>query len=81
MFDFLFMLLMVGGVALLGWGVFEALGRIAAHMRGNPDAAKAIVEHVFMPLFGGKKETEPKSPPGTAMVVRNASEEESSDSN
>jgi hypothetical protein len=79
MFDFLFMILMVGGVVLLGWGVYEALGRIAAHMRGNPDAARAIVEHVLMPLFGEtKKEPERKSPPGTAMVVRELSEEPSS---
>ncbi len=75
MLDFLFMLLIVGGLVLFGWGVCMALGQIATHMRGNPDAVKAIVEHVFMPLFGGKKEPDRKSPPGTALVLGNPSEE------
>jgi hypothetical protein len=81
MVDFLFMILIVGGLCVIGWGVIEAFGRIATHMRGNPDAAKAIVEHVFMPLFGGRKEPDRKTPHGTAMVIRNGSAEEPSERN
>jgi uncharacterized protein YneF (UPF0154 family) len=81
MLDFLVLILIVGGLLLFAWGVFEALGKIASHMRDNPDAAKAIVEHVFMPLFGGKKEPERNTPAGTAMVIRNASAEEPSERN
>jgi hypothetical protein len=73
MLDFLILILIVGGLVLIGYGLFEALGRIATHMRGNPEAANAIVQHVFMPLFGGKKEPERKSPSGTAMVVGKSS--------
>ncbi len=75
MLDLLFMLLIVGGLVMFGWGICIALGQIATHMRGNPDAVKAIVEHVFMPLFGVKKEPERKSPPGTALVLGESSEE------
>jgi hypothetical protein len=75
MLDLLFMLLIVGGLVVFGWGICLALGQIATHMRGNPDAVKAIVEHVFMPLFGVKKEPDRKSPPGTALVKSDPSEE------
>lgn len=75
MLDLLFMLLIVGGLILFAWGVCEALGQIARHMRGNPDAVKAIVEHVFMPLFGVKKEPDRKSAPGSALVPGDPSEE------
>jgi hypothetical protein len=81
MLDFLVLILIVGGLLLFAWGVCDALGRIATHMRGNPEAAKAIVEHVFMPLFGSKKEPEQKAPVGTAMVIRNGSAEEPSECN
>lgn len=75
MLDFLFMLLIVGGLALFGWGICTAFGQITTHMRGNPAAVAAIVEHVFMPLFGVKKEPDRKSPPGTALVLGESSEE------
>ncbi len=39
--------------AVLGWLGFR---RIALHLRGNPEATKAVVEHVFIPLFGRKEE-------------------------
>jgi hypothetical protein len=78
MLDFLILILIVGGLLLFAWGICEALGRVAAHARGNPDAAKAIVEHVFMPLFGTKKEPERKHPPGTAMMTCHSPEEPTS---
>lgn len=81
MFEFLVMTLIVGALCLLLCAVGKALDRIATHMRGNPDATKAILEHVLTPLFSDKKEPEPKSPPGTAMVGHNAPVEEPSDSN
>ncbi len=75
MLDLLFMLLIVGGLVVVGWGICMALGQIATHMRGNPEAVKAIIEHVFMPLFGDKKVPDRKSPPGTALVKSDPSEE------
>jgi len=75
MLDLLFVLLIFGGLMVFVWGVCEALSQVATHMRGNPDAVKAIVEHVFMPLFGVKKEPDRKSAPGTAFVLGDPSEE------
>ena len=75
MLDLLFVLLVFGGLMAFVWGVCMALGQVATHMRGNPEAVKAIIEHVFMPLFGDKKEPDRKSPPGTALVKSDPSEE------
>ncbi len=51
---FLTFVLMLAGVGGLIW-----LGcqRVATHLRGKPEATKAVVEHVLMPLFGRKEES------------------------
>lgn len=50
---FLTFVVMLAGMAALVW-----LGcqRVALHLRGKPDATRAVVEHVLMPLFGRKEE-------------------------
>jgi hypothetical protein len=46
---FLTFVVMLAGMAALVW-----LGcqRVALHLRGKPEATRAVVEHVLMPLFG-----------------------------
>lgn len=57
---FLTFVVMLAGIAALVW-----LGcqRVALHLRGKPEATRAVVEHVLMPLFG---RTEMPGPEGTA---------------
>lgn len=38
-------------VGFLVWGILTGLERVARHLRGNPDGIKAIIEHLFLPLF------------------------------
>jgi hypothetical protein len=54
MFDFLFTLVVLG---LLVAGIGFAFERIARHIRGNPEAMKAVIEHVFVPLFARQDRT------------------------
>jgi hypothetical protein len=57
---------MLAGMAALAW-----LGcrRVALHLRGKPEATRAVVEHVLMPLFGRTEESQCKTwPDGTAKV-------------
>jgi hypothetical protein len=35
----------------LGVGLYKAFAQVAAHVRRNPEAGKAIFDHLFMPLF------------------------------
>lgn len=63
---FLMFLILVAFVATVGVLVWFGCQRVALHLRGNPDATKAVVEHVLIPLFGGKPEPEYESwPDGT----------------
>ena len=50
---FLMFILMVGG---MGWGAWVIGRRLIAHARENPEAAKAISEHIIAPLFGENNE-------------------------
>ncbi len=43
-----FLLTTAGYGALLWW----ACRRISRHLRGNPEAVKAVTEHVLIPLLG-----------------------------
>ena len=63
--------LMLAGMAALIW-----LGcqRVAAHLGGKPEATKAVVEHVLMPLFGRKETPEAGTFPG-GFDSRSAKEE------
>lgn len=63
---FLTFVVMLAGMAALVW-----LGcqRVALHLRGKPEATRAVVEHVLMPLFGRTEEPQCKTwPDGTAKV-------------
>ena len=60
---FLMFLILVAFVATVGVLVWFGCQRVAVHLRGNPDATKAVVEHVFIPLFGRKPERDDESPP------------------
>ena len=57
MFDLVLMLLVVllvmAGAVI---GICKAISQIAAHVQGHPEAGKALFEHLFVPLFGAKKE-------------------------
>jgi hypothetical protein len=53
---------MLAGMAALVW---FGCRRVALHLRGKPEATRAVVEHVLMPLFG---RTETPRPDGTARV-------------
>jgi hypothetical protein len=76
MLDFIFTLLVLVAVGCFLVAIFKALEEIATHMRGNPDAMKAVIEHVFLPLFARKdgtrqvtlevidEEKRPEGPPG-----------------
>lgn len=57
---FLTFVVVMSGLCVLLWLGFH---RIAMHLRGNPEATRAVVEHVLIPLFGRREakefETEP----------------------
>jgi len=53
---------MLAGMAALAWFGCQ---RVALHLRGKPEATRAVVEHVLMPLFG---RTETPGPDGTGKV-------------
>ncbi len=56
MFDVILTLLLLASVvALVALGIRKAFSQIAAHVQENPEAGKAIYEHVFMPLFRSAK--------------------------
>lgn len=74
MLEFISTLLVFAALIAFIIGICKACEQIATHMKGNPEAIKAIIEHVFVPLFGGNKESDGKSSPGTALVPRQPSE-------
>jgi len=53
-----FVLTTVLYAALGAWGI----RRLTRHLQSNPEAVKAVTEHVFMPLLGRKDEAEKKKP-------------------
>jgi len=48
---------------MAGIGICKAISQIAAHVQGHPEAGKALFEHLFVPLFGTKKEPTDKDRP------------------
>lgn len=64
MFDLVLMLL-AGFVVMAGAGIgiCQAISKVAAHVQGHPEAGKALFEHLFVPLFGAKKEPTDKDRP------------------
>jgi hypothetical protein len=44
--------------ALYGALLFLAFRRVTAHLQGNSEATKNVVEHVLIPLLGRKPEVE-----------------------
>jgi hypothetical protein len=63
---FLTFVAMLAGMAALVW---IGCQRVALHLRGKPEATRAVVEHVLMPLFGRTGELDRKTwPDGTAKV-------------
>lgn len=64
MFDLVLMLL-AGFVVMAGAGIgiCKAISQIAAHVQDHPEAGKALFEHLFVPLFGAKKEPTDKDRP------------------
>jgi hypothetical protein len=51
MLGFIQMVLFVALLGFLVWGILTGLERVARHLRRNPDGIKAIIEHLFLPLF------------------------------
>jgi len=39
--------------------LFLVCRRIAKHLQGNPEAVKAVTDHVFLPALGRKPEHKP----------------------
>jgi len=66
MFDVLLILLLVGFLVMAGIGICKAISQIAAHVQGHPEAGKALFEHLFVPLFGAKKEPTDKDRPANS---------------
>jgi hypothetical protein len=78
---FLMFLILVAFLATVGVLVWFGCQRVALHLRGNPDATKAVVEHVLIPLFGRKQETEYETwPDGTLKACDAPSGEQENDS-
>jgi hypothetical protein len=78
---FLMFLILVAFLATVGVLVWFGCQRVAVHLRGNPDATKAVVEHVLIPLFGRKPETEYETwPDGTLKACDAPSGEQENDS-
>lgn len=46
---FVTFVVVLAGMAALIW---IGCQRVALHLRGKPEATRAVVEHVLMPLFG-----------------------------
>ena len=57
-----FILLVAALLALAGLGALAWFGwrRVAAHLDGNPEAARLLAEHVITPLLLGKQAPEVK---------------------
>ena len=64
---FLMFLILVAFVATVGAVLWFGCQRVAVHLRGNPDATKAVVEHVLIPLFGRKPERDDESAPDSTF--------------
>jgi F0F1-type ATP synthase membrane subunit c/vacuolar-type H+-ATPase subunit K len=47
--------LFFAALLVLGIGIYKAFSQVAAHVRRNPEAGKALFDHVFMPLFEERK--------------------------
>ncbi len=67
MLDFITTVLFFGALLLLGIGIYKAIAQVAEHVRRNPEAGKALFDHLFMPLFsagkGNANTDDPKSGP------------------
>jgi hypothetical protein len=68
---FLTFVVVMSGLGVLLWFGFH---RIAMHLRGNPEATRAVVEHVLIPLFGRKEATEFESKPDGTLKCFDADE-------
>jgi len=64
---FLMFLILVAFIATVGVLIWFGCQRVGLHLRGNPDATKAVVEHVLIPLFGRKPEWDDESAPDDAL--------------
>ena len=70
MLSFITTVMVFGALLLLGIGIYKATVQVADHVRRNPEAGKALFDHLFMPLFGDSKSKangdEPKSGPSAS---------------
>lgn len=57
MLDFIQSILFVAVLGLLVYGILTGLERVARHLRSNPDGIKAVIEHLFLPLFAREDRT------------------------
>lgn len=55
MLSFMTSVLFLGALLLLGIGIYKAIVQVAEHVRRNPEAGKALFDHLFMPLFADRK--------------------------
>ena len=71
MLSFITSVLFLGALLLLGIGIYKAIAQVAEHVRRNPEAGKALFDHLFMPLFAERKAQadtgdDPKSGPSVS---------------
>lgn len=70
MLSFITTVLFFVALFFLGMAIYKAIVQVADHVRRNPDAGKALYDHLFMPLFSDSKpkanSDEPKSGPSVS---------------
>lgn len=53
---FLIFLTFILTTGLYGFLLWLAFSRVAQHLKGNPEAVKAVMEHVLLPMLGRQAE-------------------------
>lgn len=66
MLSFMTTVLFLGALLMLGIGIYKAIAQVADHVRRNPEAGKALFDHLFMPLFSKGKEAKTDDSPAKA---------------
>jgi hypothetical protein len=71
---------------LLATGLYGSLlwlgcRRVSRHLQGNPEAVKAVADHVLVPLLGRKPENDSKNSPANDPAPVNAAGSNAQDTN
>ncbi len=55
--------------ALYGTLAWLACRRVVGHLQGNPEAVKAVTDHVLLPMLGREAEQKPAGPKTKGTLV------------